>query len=393
MRALAFLAALTCALLPFEYLGTVEVVGFTLKLHYLTGAALVIATVWRPGFFQKRDAWLGAFLGWATLVTILASPLPARSLPVLVTWWYVAALYLALRMVWRDQAMRTRALRYWLVGALVAALIAVVQVVGTYAGIDQALLGMRPLYQAWVLGFPRPHATLLEPLYLAGYLTAPTLLLLQGRRTWQWLVGCLGVVLIVATVSRGAYLGFAVGVVVLLGCMALQKRNALPILLTVVVGVLLGIGSIRLHGSEAYRRFLGHSTAQEDRSGVATDSVSGRLAQYQAAWREVRRAPITGGGVATFGPRTQSQARGVNEYQIVNNQYLELLQEVGVVGMFLFVIWLVGELRKVRSGVWAAALVALAVQYLTFSTLSIAWVWVLLAFSVSRLPGKVNTYE
>ena len=119
-----------------------------------------------------------------------------------------------------------------------------------------------------------------------------------------------------------------------------------------------------------------------------------RLGFFGSAIDLFKKKPIFGGGPASFGYLYTPAAQLANgQYLIVNNEYLEILAENGVVGLtlfLLFLVFLVLEIRKAtrslpldqKSIVIALSLgmLAILIQYNFFSTLYVISFWVFLAW-------------
>jgi O-antigen ligase len=128
-------------------------------------------------------------------------------------------------------------------------------------------------------------------------------------------------------------------------------------------------------------------------------SYNERIATFDNAMVAWRDHPWLGIGVGGFGPYIASHPQYMPKdgWRIVNNEFLEVLAETGVVGLsffFIFIVFLVvrtlkailltkdNYLRAVLVGL-LGAFIGVLVQYQTFSTLYIMHVWFLIGFMVA----------
>lgn len=187
-------------------------------------------------------------------------------------------------------------------------------------------------------GFDRPAATALHPIEFGAVITmllpiAITLAMNDRDRGWlrRWYpVGVIGMATMMS-ISRSALLCAALGIVVL----AMTWRPATQLFGFVV---LLGFGAVAFISIPG---LLGSLAAMF--TGIGQDtSARSRTDSFSVAFDFVGRSPLFGRGLFTFLPR----------YRILDDQYLLLLIEIGVVGL-LAVLGLLGAgiycARRVRQ--------------------------------------------
>lgn len=167
-------------------------------------------------------------------------------------------------------------------------------------------------------GFSRASGTALHPIEFGGMLTLAlplALALAFSDRTRsavrRWVPCAVIGFAIVISISRSAFLGMVVGMLVFLP--ALPRRARLAVLtggsvLAVVVFVTIPGLSGTILGL-----FLGAG---------GDSSVQSRTGSYPLAWEFIHQYPFFGRGIGTFLP----------SYRILDNQYLLLLIETGFVG-------------------------------------------------------------
>jgi O-antigen ligase len=185
------------------------------------------------------------------------------------------------------------------------------------------------------------------------------------------------------SISRSAMLGTLVGLLVILPALPRRARW------TVVVagglaGVVMFLTVPGLSGT-----ILGLFTG-----AVSDSSVQSRTGSYPLAWEFIRHAPFFGRGLGTFLPR----------YRILDNEYLLLTIEIGLLGLASVVILILSGLRaalrasrkqdldevsRLVSGGLAAGLAAGGAELLFFDGFSFPMFSALL-FAVIGIIGAVD---
>jgi len=117
------------------------------------------------------------------------------------------------------------------------------------------------------------------------------------------------------TISRSAFIGVIVVLAIVLPSWPVRaRRTAYAAIVAVVTVVYLAVPGLL---GTLLRLFTGVST---------DDSALSRTNSYELAWQFIQRSPLFGRGVSTFLPK----------YRILDNQYLGLLIETGLVGLLAF---------------------------------------------------------
>lgn len=184
-----------------------------------------------------------------------------------------------------------------------------------------------------------------------------------SRRRWALALGAVGLVGLIFTFQRGAWLAAVAAVLAILVLLPGWRRLALlgRIAAIVLVGVALvaGVGAItpREGGSPL--------SATIDRAaslGVADEDVSAqhRLAEWHRSREVIAERPLQGIGVGSeityfsplFNEQTQRQGGVVSAFYI-HNSYTWLALKLGLVGLALFValvvIVMIGAARRLRA--------------------------------------------
>jgi O-antigen ligase len=296
------------------------------------------------------------------------------------------------------------------------------QFFGDLAGLPTSLTGLDPGYTKVVFGFPRIHAFSKEPLYFANYLFIPLgvslalffsknatkgslsdnsqpllhRLLDQLRGPWLLPLILLLFVNFFLTLSRGAFI--ALIPFTLIFCLFYWKRiftlrNIILGILAVVISLTTVYNILESVSPDALDRFLGHAQLEDVLVKKQGESGFGRLMAFSEAIKAWETSPAFGIGLGNFGPYVAYYPliTPIGGWDIVNNEYLELLAETGYVGSGLvFVILLIILARSVGAyqattdeylkailvGL-VAAFTAIFTQYNFFSTLYIIHIWVL----------------
>ncbi len=400
-----YLIGLLLVSLPFERLLTVELSGYTLKFSYLFGI-LLIAYFFCDLIRRKvkdnvaAEEVLLVFFSVMAFLTLFWTLDFKRSLVISLMFLFMALIFIVLRRLIDDKrSIALENLLIWL--GLAAAIFGLWQFfAGSFDSISH-LAFLRPQYTKELFGFPRIQSTFLEPLYFADFLLISIGLLIKRV--------CLGVhdylklfiigIAFFLTLSRGGIYALAGGLVLALLVILVKFRKYLAkYLLSILVIVAAALVSLALIYVVSGHRGVGNYFSQAQNTSLSSDEVdNNRLSTTQVAWRTFKNHPF-GIGAGAFGalPEYKSNipARG---YQTVNNLYLEVLVEEGIIGLvFLagFVVLLIIDLikriglGKIENLFYLAILVSFLIQFLTFSTLYIMYIWVFLALAWSAAPPR-----
>lgn len=361
-------------------------------------------------------AWLFLYL-----LLIAASSLqslnPSRSLFVL-----IATSITILTAILISQSLKNFSLfkvyAVYVISAVVVSIFGLYQFFGESIGLSTALTGLRENYVKEVFGFPRIQSTGLEPLFFGNYLLLPVLLIAgmlyarQKKSLKSFLVLALLVTTLGLTLSRGAIIGAAAGMIILI--FGLYRYADLKSFGRLVASVLLGAGACLLlifavtnatspepeKGKVAVNRYIQQSQAQ----ATTTSGDSDRIVNRKLAQQAFIERPLLGYGPGAFGAYAQQAYPAMyppsSNYPTVNNEYYEILAETGVAGAlaligFAFSLLYQAFLRlrtkltpyhKIWIIVLLTTCVAYGIQYYAFSTLYIMHIWV----TVGLLLGLLN---
>jgi putative inorganic carbon (hco3(-)) transporter len=296
---------------PSEEVSAVKVLGVLLFAAWLV-RALVQPT---PLRVSPALGW-AALLGLAVGLSLLFAPDPAQSvLDSLRYALFIIFFFLVLQLTSTAEQVR-RIVRVMVLSSAAAA---------AYG-----------LYGFLVVGLERAAGPILDPndfayLMICVLPLGVYLLLSERRRRLLWTTCCvLMLAATLATLSRGALVGLAA-----LAPWAVATRRV-P-----VKGVLLGFAVLVSAGALAFTALapMLHDRL-EAKSRIADKNVTARQALWSAALRMWEDRPLTGVGPGRFGIEAPAYVRNnplVIERPVTHNSYLNVLAELGVLGLVAFV--------------------------------------------------------
>jgi len=399
--------------LPFEHLGTLEVSGFTLKINHIFGL-ITLLSWFLLMLIQKKVEFKRLPIGFPLIILILVNILSFtqavnlfRAVSVFSFTLLTILISLAVVNLVDSKDKLNKLVKVLFISAFFVSLFGLFQFMGDLIGLPPSITGLRDLYTKEVFGFPRVHATALEPLYYANYLLIPLMLALtlflskEKDIRWQWLLLflILGLVNFILTLSRAAYIALAAALLFLLVIyfkrfFSFKKIAAVILVLLVVYFIFIKIFGL----TEDFNLYLDRFITQ------ATDVFSGasytdRAETFREAWQMFKQHPWLGVGTGNFGPNVAWYPLVVPEkgWLIVNNIFLEIMAETGIFGLLSF-LWLLGilffrsikaffktndeYLKAVMAGL-TAAFVGVIIQYQTFSILYIIHIWFLFGLMIA----------
>lgn len=400
--------------LPFERVPTWHYGGFDLKINVFLG--LICFFVWLCLILANPSQWLIKpnylslpllFLAVAMFLSLTQAGDLKRGVTVLVFIFFTVAFsVLTVNMLKKQEHLRlVIQILFW--SSLAVALFGIFQFTGDLLGWPQTITLLKDGYTKAVFGFPRIQAFSMEPLYFANFLLIPIFLSMAyffgkikifGKKWWLILILVLLLVNFILALARGAFVGFAFGLVIILFFMAKQIFNWKNVLALILISVVVFYGvsfALSKGDARATNEFIGHLLVKDFSTG---ESVQGRLSSFTLASQIFLRQPFLGIGIGNYGPYVSGFAAlpPSGGWQIANNQYLEIFAETGLIGGLAFLVILIiiflkswsairlsqdEFLKKTMIGL-LAAFVAVFIQYNFFSTLYIIHIWVLIGLMV-----------
>lgn len=410
--------------LPFERVPSIDLGGATIKInHILILVALIVYLT--TGIIRKKIRL--RFDPIAICITLMllafsfsfkeAVNLP-RSLMVFAFLVLMLIVYLTVTMVVQDKKTLILVVRGVLWGALVAGLLGVFQFFGDMVGLPTSITLIKPGYDQSTFGFARVMGASQEPLYFANYIFIPLVIsilaLIRGvaeevfSKRLLYLLSVVLMIDFILALSRGAYLGGAVLLLVFLIVQAkivFQLRIILPAILIIIFVFTGSFLAIKKTAPDSLDRFISHALVS-DRTGG--ESVVSRVDAIGTSWELFKQKPVFGNGLGNYGPIVQNDPEETPEggWFIVNNEYLEILAETGLVGGLSFALLIVVVFVRGIKAIFVCqdrtvkalmiafllALVGILVQYTSFSTLYIFHVWFLIGLIGASANFVFNQY-
>ncbi|MBI2410722.1 MAG: O-antigen ligase family protein [Candidatus Kerfeldbacteria bacterium] len=400
--------------LPFERIGSYDFAGSTIRPSQIIALCIMISLVVN-GLGTRRFRLPKNPIVWPIIIFLFVNvcglfnaPNLDRSVLVFCFTIFTIAIGLMIPFLVQNTTQLQQLLTWYFISLFLVCVFGLYQFVGDLIGLPTALTGLRELYTKEVLGFPRVQSTALEPLYFANYLLAPlsiviSLFIAQVKKCTPLqllVIAGIGVLNLLLTVARGGYIAFGISIGLILCYYFFQRqllsmRTITSALVAFVFGVIIVF------------RFIGIDTLSENFLGHVTNIFSGasyseRVEMFEVALVAFHTHPIIGIGPGSFGPYESGHPYIIPDqgWHIVNNEYLELLAETGVLGfgsmILVFLIVLVRSLKAIQRAQDAfvravlvgatTAFVAILVQYNTFSILYIVHVW----FTIGLLIALQN---
>lgn len=359
----AVLIALAIAAVPYRGLAELQVGGIAVGATevLLVGAAAVwIFGRGARGRLQMPRYALGllSFAGWL-LVSALVAVNPALVLKEVVKWLEIAVALVILADLLREPS--PRRIVAWTVGVAVL----------TQAGVGLVQTAAAAGPGGFVVGgVLRAFGTFDQPNPFGGYLGVHVPLILAAaiyahgsRRRWLILLGIIVLMGVVASRSRGAWLGVgASSMVIALAAWPRTKAWARPLLAVAAAGVLalafaalLGAFDRALPPDVVRTAYGEHPVDDVVRHRAHDDfAIAQRVAHWAAGWRMFQQRPLLGVGAGNFDDAYRAYALRPFDEPLghAHNVAINFGAEAGLPGMLLFV----------GLGLWALGIAAAAVR-------------------------------
>lgn len=411
--------------LPFGYLPVLQlgqVAGVHIDISWLYVIAVFAALVSAPLLWRNRrllwslTPWrlAGAWLLFMTLSIVWTSNLTRGLITVGFAW--LVFVIASVIIVQFPALLREKRVVLRIIGASVAAacLFALWQFIGDAFKLPFTFLP--DAYRAGAFDFARPTAFALEPQFFGSLLLAPWCFALYkslvAKRPIFIVAFIVLTVILALTISRGAFLAvFVAGVVIILTTGSSRSRLRLTGFavagFVIALGVLVGVAVTRGETS-AYDTLdttlnqlsvgIIDLPSQSNAPQYVTESSSSRLLMTQVAytlWSSNPGTMLGGVGVGGFGAAASQQSAGhYPESLVANNYYAEMLAELGLIGVGLFVAfitYLTTSLWRRRQWLVLAVLIGYLVQWCFFSgNANVVHVWVWLGLACALIINRRN---
>ena len=437
-KLLSFLLLLLFITLPFERILTFDLAGFTIKPPYIAGILLVIYFLYFV-VSRKIKVKLESY-DYAAIAFILFSYATffwsidrIKTLIISSMFLFVYLIFLSVRNFAcchserseesqrsfarhtqpssgsRDDKLKIDPYSIYFIWLGVAcSLFALFQFFGDSFGLSQSVTGLSNLYTSSVFGFPRVQSTFFEPGFFANFLLIPIFINMSrlGFKRSYYLSFLIIFVAFLLTLSRGGFFAFMIAYIVAAILIIIKKRNNILIyrsLALMIASALLALLSIWfVSGSQGLSNFSNQTTnAQDLVAGTSQENVQNftRNATIKIAINNWKKN-IFGIGTGAFGslPEFDRTRELGNQRQTVNSLYPEILVEGGTQSLAAFIIfigllivtffktyWKTGDLKVLF---FAISILAIFLQYLSFSTLYLIYVWVFLGLAAASINQK-----
>lgn len=245
--------------------------------------------------------------------------------------------------------------------------------------------------------YVRIAATLRGANPLGAYLVIPISLvsvaILRGRRNWRQfglLTGLL--VVLVASYSRSAWIGAVLSVlVILLASLRTHKSKQGAAIVLAIVAIAAGSFAYGFRHNDQLQNFLFHTT---NNSAIKVSSNQGHVSAVKDGFSNLRHQPL-GDGPGTAGPASYYNTG--HQVRIAENYFIQIGQETGWLGLFLFLLINLGVgvlLWLRRADPLALSLFASLIGLTFINLLSHAWTddtlayvwWGLAGIAMAELP-------
>ncbi len=370
---------------------------------------------WRE-FWRKKWAWL-LFPLFVTVSLFWTENLVRGILTVGILWLiYIAVFsFFELREFLEDN-FRRNFLRWFFGASLFVCAWCVAQCVLDLVGVSREVSLMCAGCVTEMFGFPHPNGFAIEPQFMGNLLIAPAIvsgyMLVVSRNSNAGTIFFVTTATLFLTFSRGAIYAFAVALIFFVVFEIVRTKKFRVLVLPVVAGLaflftlnLQGIFASVSNTNDTYfsgvAKVLNHLSLgiidievpaggnAEATSGIIAaekndaifdgyveESTNVRLMLSGAAvrvWSRDFGTAMFGVGVGGTGEALYAAGETGTPKEIVQNEYVNLLLEVGVVGILLFVLTVALIIRAVwrneKSGMVLTLIVAYAVTLLFFSGL------------------------
>lgn len=315
------------------------------------------------------------------------------------------------------------------VSAILSGALALFQILAEAIGIPTSISLLSSMYTSETFGVARPTGFSLEPQFFGSLLIVPLLwsinLILHKKTSNWWYVAAIALTtLLLLTLSRGALLAGMVGIGVLVATGgSTSRKQLLQVLLIMSISlfsaasIIFAAASINMKNSvSGYEALsgvvsqlsLGKLSLPSDDTTTApsstvpmppiegnqpvyvpssTDSRLSMASRAVQLWTRDVGTFMFGVGSGSFGSSTHSIDSAVSEESVVNNTYLEVASETGLIGLLLFVSGLIlsaASAIRYRQWLLLSAIIAFSIQWLFFSgSANVIHVWVVIGLAVA----------
>lgn len=405
---------------PVISLGADSTMNYELSVALIYVVVLTMAglpTIWRNRkklIKNKVAVAIGLFGLWSSITSLWSANLARGVLALGILWCLCLISWAVITERRKIIDILPQLKKVLIASSIVVCLAALLQMIlGVYIE-SRETIGLCAGCAANQFGFVRPNLFAIEPQFLGSLLLAPTLIiyhqLITSKRNWSdSLTFILLTTTLGLTLSRGAIYACALGMVVMwlvVNKHWLNKLATIDLIIVAMIGCLCiqgGLAAINPHINETFWGAVSKSVnhlslglidlGQDEPAVESTDEPSlnedepafdGYVAESTDVRINLTKVALTswssqtlarklfGTGLGSSGIVMAEQTGSSYQKEIVQNEYVEILLERGVVGLALFVmviaITFASVLAKKKRWLWAI-LVAYLAQWCFFSGL------------------------
>lgn len=406
-----FLLICLAASLPFDRIPSADVYGISIRFSLIFSGLIILRAIYivlksnKKIKFNLPDKFLLIFLAWVALVIPVSINL-TRAVSVFVFIAFIIITAFSISLMFKKEYFKPISVALFCVTVIVV-FFGVYQYIGDIFNLPTSLTGLRDRYTWTVFGFPRIQAFSLEPLYMSAFLLIPYSIV-----STQWFsndrifsLKILGFVSFISSfaiflsVSRGGVYALIFSSSVVSMYMLLTKKakikRVIQMFAILLISFLISLLMINYlnktpssftggkKGSSAYVEQIQNTSIGEG------DERSIARAQAIRILNENKSSYVVGIGPGQYGPYVQNNTSKDYGWTIVNNLPLEILLELGFIGLGIFILFAVSIFLKscglinkkddkaeffVLIAMWAY-LISQAVQSQTYSTIYVIYLW------------------
>ena len=398
---------------PVISLGSDEKMYYELSLPLIWLAIFGVISLTRMPAIAKKYGPLKSFMAcsfplYATISIIWSENKIRGVLTAGIIWLIIFSIINILNMGLKKADLK-KILKVYLVSASVAAGVCILQCILDVFGAprDVTMLCQGCTYRTF--GFPHPNGLAIEPQFMGNLLIAPALIALglfyneikskKNKRT-MFGYGALSFFLIMTLYicfSRGALYAFGIAGIILGIILIVREKSARPFILLVpaILGCVFGILAQGIFAeisptSENFAQGIQRSihqitlgkidirekveesgNAREESSfdGYVEESTDIRLNVTESALKAWQKNKVFGVGLGGAG-KAISKETGGWEKEIIQNEYINILTELGTVGVLILlsvIIYVIHNAKKINVIIFVPMIVAYLVTLAFFS--------------------------
>ena len=388
---------------PIIKLGQSDSMNFELSLPIIWLALFGTASLIRiPKIAKKlgiiKCSIISAFPLYATLAILWSNNKIRGILTAGIMWLIVFSVVNILNMK-LDKEYLKKLLKIYLISAIIAAVICVLQCILDVLGVPRDITMLCPGCTYRTLGFPHPNGLAIEPQFMGNLLIAPALISLglfynaiKSKKDKRTVFGFSVLsffffFLLYICFSRGALYAFGIAGIILGVIFIIRDKSARPfwLLLPTLAGCISGLlvqgifaeisptaenftqGIQRsIHqvtlGKVDIREKVETTGEQSSFSGYIEESTDIRINITEAAIKAWKNNIFFGVGLGNAG-KAISKETGDWEKEIIQNEYINILTELGIIGVALAVIAIIYIIKKSK---WpkSAIFIPIVIAYL-----------------------------